>query len=75
MTPFEEQNAFHNLERIANALERRNDLAARQADMTFLQLTANDQAKIEVWDKRRHDENLRLRGFGYPRTPPVSAEA
>lgn len=71
LTPYEEQLICHNLERIAVALERQNDLTARQADMTFLQLTTNDQSRIEVWDKRRHDENLRLRAMAYPRPPPV----
>jgi len=69
MSPHEETTLCHNLERIANALERQNDLTARRADMAFLQLTTNDQTKIERWDRERHDANLRLHGLGYPRKP------
>lgn len=61
MTPQETTSICQNLERIANALERRNDLTARQADMSFLQLTTNDQSRVELMDKRRLEEKLRLR--------------
>lgn len=71
MTPFEETALCHNIKRIANALERQNDLIARQADMTFLNLTSADQGKIEVWDKRRHEENSRLHAMAYPKEPKV----
>jgi hypothetical protein len=61
VTPQETTSICQNLERIANALERRNDLTARQADMSFLQLTTNDQSRVELMDKRRLEEKLRLR--------------
>ena len=71
MTPQETTSICQNLERIADALERQNDLTARQADMTFLQLTTNDQSRVELWDKRRLEENLRRRGLAAQ--PPVPA--
>lgn len=57
------------LERIANALERQNDLSARQADIDFLQLDAIDQEHVEVLDRRRHAKHLKE--FGTPPTPPL----
>ena len=72
MTPQETTSICQTLERIAVALERQNDLTARQADMTFLQLTTNDQARVDLWDKRRLEENLRLRGLAAGLPSPLA---
>jgi hypothetical protein len=55
------------LERLAVALERQNDLLARQSDIAFVQLNSGDQQKVDAWDRRRQ-EDLQRHG-GAPADP------
>jgi len=61
MSLFEERQQ-QTLERLAVALERQNDLLARQSDIAFVQLNSGDQQKVDAWDRRRHEDPRRHGG-------------
>ncbi|WPB58861.1 hypothetical protein [Xylophilus sp. GOD-11R] len=75
MTAFEEKELLHNIKRIANALERQNDLLARQADIGFVTLSMDNQAKVNAWDQRRYEAACAAHAKAYPvESPPVADE-